>query len=64
MKLSDIMSHAGLAGYAEVAMVLFILAFAGIVWWVLRPANRNRWRQEAAMPLDDTHPQQPRDPEE
>lgn len=53
MKLSDIMSHAGLSVYAEVALVLFLLAFVGIVWWVFRPSARDRWKQAAQIPLDD-----------
>jgi cbb3-type cytochrome oxidase subunit 3 len=57
VSLTDLMSHAGLAMYAEVGMVLFFLAFLGIVWWVFRPANRQRWKIDASMPLDDVHPQ-------
>ena len=60
MKLSDIMANAGLSIYAEVALVLFMLAFLGVVWWVLRRANTARWKRAAQMPLDDVHPQQPR----
>ncbi|MEO8619829.1 MAG: cbb3-type cytochrome c oxidase subunit 3 [bacterium] len=64
MSLTDLMSHAGLAGFAEIGMVLFFLAFLGIVWWVFRPANRKRWTLDARMPLDDVHPQQPRKAED
>jgi cbb3-type cytochrome oxidase subunit 3 len=60
MKLSDILGHADLSIYAEVGLVLFILAFLGIVWWTFRPGARARWRSDAQMPLDDEHPQQPR----
>ena len=59
MKLSDIMGNAGLSIYAEVALVLFMVAFLGIVWWVLRRKNTARWRRAARMPLDDVHPQEP-----
>ena len=59
MKLSDIMSHAGLAIYAEVALVLFLLAFLGITWWVFRARNAARFEQEALLPLDDDFPQPP-----
>jgi cbb3-type cytochrome oxidase subunit 3 len=62
VKLSDIMAHAGLSIYAEVALVLFLLAFGVILWWVLRPANRKRFEADAALPLDDLKPQQPRGP--
>lgn len=47
------MSHAGLTVYAEVGMVLFLVAFLGIVWWVFRPENRKRWNHDARLPLDD-----------
>jgi cbb3-type cytochrome oxidase subunit 3 len=60
VSLADLMSHSGLAIFAEVALVLFFIAFLGIVWWVFRPANRKRWKSDASMPLDDVHPQTPR----
>lgn len=62
MKLSDIVGHAGLSAYAEVALVLFLAAFLGVAWWVFRPALRERWRRDAMMPLDDERPVQPRTP--
>ena len=64
MSLSDLMGHAGLAVFAEIGMILFFIAFLGIAWWVFRPANRKRWVTDAKMPLDDVHPQQPRDLED
>lgn len=63
MNLTDLMSHAGLAGYAEVGMVLFFIAFLGIVWWVFRPANRKRWKSDANIPLQDEKPVTPRNRE-
>lgn len=63
MKLSDIVGNAGLAVYAEIALVLFVLAFLGVVWWVFRPATQARWRADAMMPLDDERPVQPRTPQ-
>ncbi len=59
MKLSDIMSHAGLAIYAEWALVLFMLAFVGIAIWTFRPANKRRFDEDALLPLDDDQPQAP-----
>lgn len=64
MSLVDLMSHSGLAIFAEVGLVLFFIAFLGIVWWVFRPANRKRWTNDARMPLDDVHPQTPRQRED
>ncbi len=63
MKLSDVVSHAGLSRFAEVGLVLFVLAFLAIIWWVFRPGARARWKADAVLPLDDDTPQQPRDPE-
>jgi cbb3-type cytochrome oxidase subunit 3 len=60
VKLSDIVGNAGLAIYAEIALVLFVLAFLGVVWWVFRPATQSRWTSDAMMPLDDERPVQPR----
>ncbi len=59
MKLSDIMSHAGLAIYAEWALVLFMLTFIAIAIWTFRPASKARFESDAQMPLDDEHPQAP-----
>lgn len=53
MKLSDVMSHAGLAGYAEIAMVLFMLAFLGIVIAVFRPSAKREMDAAGRLPLDD-----------
>lgn len=60
MRLSDIMSGAGLSGYAEVALVIFLLAFLAIVVAVFAPSRRKDFDAAARMPLDDTHPQSPR----
>jgi cbb3-type cytochrome oxidase subunit 3 len=54
MKLSDIMSNAGLSGYAEIALVLFFGVFILITIRTFAP-SRSRELQEAAMlPLDDS----------
>ena len=60
MRLSDIMSGAGLAGYAEIALILFMVAFIGIVIRIFRPGRRKEMQAAARMPLDDEHPQEPR----
>jgi len=60
MRLSDIMSGAGLAGYAEIALILFMVAFIGIVIRIFRPGRRQEMQAAARMPLDDEHPQEPR----
>lgn len=53
MRLSDIMSQAGLAGYAEVALVLFLIAFALVVLGVFRPSNHAAMDAHGRLPLDD-----------
>lgn len=53
MHLSDVMSHAGLAGYAEVAMILFVLAFIAIVIATYRPSNKKDMDAASRLPFDD-----------
>jgi cbb3-type cytochrome oxidase subunit 3 len=52
MKLSDVMSAAGLAGYAQIAMVLFLIVFVGVGIRVLF-ARRATMERAARIPLDD-----------
>jgi cbb3-type cytochrome c oxidase subunit II len=40
MRLSDVIGGAGLAGYAEVALLLFLAAFLAIVLWLFWPGGR------------------------
>jgi len=60
MRLSEIMSHAGLSGYAEVALVIFLVAFLLILVAVFAPSRKSEFEAASRMPLDDTHPQTPR----
>jgi len=60
MRLSDIMSHAGLSGYAEVALVIFLIAFLLIAVGVFAPSRKREFDEASRMPLDDVHPQSPR----
>lgn len=57
MRLSDIMANAGLAGYAEIALILFMVAFVAIVWRIFRPGRKPEMDAAARMPLDDERPQ-------
>lgn len=61
MRLSDIMAAAGLAGWAQAALVLFLVAFVAIAVAVLAPSRRDEFEQAGRMPLDDHHPVTPRD---
>jgi cbb3-type cytochrome oxidase subunit 3 len=60
MKLSDIMGAAGLSVYAEIAMILFIVAFVAIVIATFAPSRQKTYDAASRMPLDDEHPQTPR----
>ena len=53
MKLSDIMSHAGLSLYAEVALVLFLFAFVVQAVRTFAPSRAALLEQVGRLPLDD-----------
>lgn len=53
MKLSDVMSHAGLARYAEIALVLFLAAFVAVAIRLFRPSRKADLERAALLPLDD-----------
>jgi hypothetical protein len=56
VKLSDIMSAAGLARYAEVALVIFFAVFVAIAIWLVI-SRRPAWERAARLPLEDGIPQ-------
>lgn len=56
MKLSDVMSAAGLSGYAIVALLLFVIAFLAIVVRTFAPGSAARHARDARLPLDDDQP--------
>ncbi|MBX3128723.1 MAG: cbb3-type cytochrome c oxidase subunit 3 [Polyangiaceae bacterium] len=53
MKLSDVMSAMRLETYAEIAMVLFMLAFAGVVYQLLRRRNVAEFEHARQLPLSE-----------
>ena len=53
MRLSDAVSHSGLALYAEVALVLFFLAFLVIAARLLRRPDHRELERMSRLPLDD-----------
>ena len=59
MGLSDVMGGSGLAGYAVVALVLFMLAFLGIVIALFRPSKKQQMDAASRLPLDDDSDGQP-----
>lgn len=62
MKLSDVMSAMNLSGYAEVGLVLFLLAFVAVVFDIVR---RGRALEELGrLPLDSEPEKNPSLPEQ
>ena len=54
MKLSDIVGAAqGLAIYAEVALVLFLFAFAAVLVQLASGKRSAEWERARALPLAD-----------
>jgi hypothetical protein len=53
MKLSDVVSHAGLSGYAEVALLLFLFAFLLVVITLVMPRRARMWEHARHLPLED-----------
>ena len=60
--LSDVMSAAGLAGYAIVALILFMFAFSLVVWTIYAPSRRGRHERDALLPFDDQDGPAPSEP--
>jgi hypothetical protein len=52
VKLSELMSGMGLSGYAQVALVLFLVVFASQTFRVLRPSLKRYWNDLGNLPLD------------
>ena len=53
MKLADVMSASGLSGYAIVALLLFVAAFAMVLMMILAPGSPAKMNAAARLPLDD-----------
>lgn len=53
MRLSDIMSAAGLAFYPQVALLIFLVVFVLACIRILRPSRAVRYSQFATLPLED-----------
>lgn len=55
--LTDVMSGAGLSGYAEIALVIFFVAFIGIVISLFVPSRQKTYEHLRHLPIDsDTLP--------
>ena len=53
MSLTDIMSGAGLSGFAEVALILFLIAFVISVARTFSHTRDAEMNRAARLPLDD-----------
>lgn len=53
MKLSDIMSAAGLSMYAQIALVLFLAVFLAITIRTFAPSRSREMDAASRIPLDD-----------
>lgn len=60
MKLSDIMSHANLALYPEVALVIFLSVFVLICAKVFLFTDKSDHDEAARIPLSSDEPATPR----
>ena len=56
MKLSDIVGNAGLSGYAEVALILFFVAFLAILVRTIRMSDRAELDRVSRLPLEEDPP--------
>lgn len=56
MKLSDVVGHAGLAFYTEVALILFFIVFIGVLWRTWSPSRRAELEAQGRMPLESDSP--------
>lgn len=59
MRLSDIMSAMRLSSYAEIALVLFLSAFAAIALHVFRKRHAAEWEVARHLPLELTDGEEP-----
>ena len=51
--LTDVVSGAGLSGYAEIALVIFLIAFVGIVISLFAPGKRRTYEHLRRLPIDE-----------
>ena len=55
MKISDIVSAAGLTFYPNVALVLFLFAFVVVLVRLAAPGAQARYNRLSRLPLDDVN---------
>jgi cbb3-type cytochrome oxidase subunit 3 len=59
VKLSDIISAAGLTSWAEVGLVISFVTFIAIVVYVFVIRSRSSFEEERNLPLDDDSVERP-----
>lgn len=52
MRLSDIMSAAGLTSWAEIGLIISVVAFAAIVVYTFVIRSRGSWEEARRLPLE------------
>ena len=50
--LTDVVSGSGLSGYAEIALVLFMIAFIGVVVSLFLPSRQRMYERMRTLPID------------
>jgi cbb3-type cytochrome oxidase subunit 3 len=50
--LTDVVSGAGLSGYAEIALVIFLIAFIGVVISLFLPGRQRTYEHLRQLPMD------------
>ena len=50
--LTDVVSGAGLSGYAEIALVIFLIAFVGVVISLFVPSRQKTYEHLRQLPID------------
>ena len=50
--LTDVVSGAGLSGYAEIALVIFLIAFVGVVVSLFLPSRQQTYEHLRQLPMD------------
>lgn len=61
--LTDVVSGAGLSVYAEIALVIFLLAFLGVVISLFLPSKRRTYEHLRRLPVDSDHLDRPHYPD-
>ena len=54
--LTDVVSGAGLSGYAEIALILFVIAFLGVVISLFLPSRQRVYERMRHLPIDGDAP--------